>query len=357
MGDIPTPLSGVTASVERRRKAAIVRAKPSRSAAKGWAIPATPRTPTPEAEARPDNHRCKRCVGHVQGTFVQEKDGTEDEQRGRQGVDWRTQGLFRRMVGVSQDAQDNGQAGDLGQFWKVNRAGRDVSSVLWLPSSPVRPPVVLVAHGGSGYKTDEFIVRMAGQLLKRGIAVLAIDAPFHGDRSVPGDGQRSYLDHMASQGMTEVCEETCADWVAALDDVSSRAVDTTRIGFIGLSMGSNFGIPLCAQLGDRLRCAVVGKLGLVVAGGYPSIVAASADVTDAAQRLTAPVLMHMQWDDEVFTREGQLALFDLIGSSNKQLRARPGPHSSTHPEDEESWVAFLARHLGSQGVSNQDCRA
>jgi len=49
--------------LERRRKAAIVRAKPGRSAAKGWAIPATPRTPAPVAEARPDNHRCKRCEG------------------------------------------------------------------------------------------------------------------------------------------------------------------------------------------------------------------------------------------------------------------------------------------------------
>jgi dienelactone hydrolase len=150
---------------------------------------------------------------------------------------------------------------------------------------------------------------------------------------------------MASQGMTEVCEETCADWAAALDAACDHAVDTTRIGFIGLSMGSNFGIPLCAQLGDRLRCAVVGKLGLSVADGYPSIVAASADVTGAAHGLSAPVLMHMQWDDEVFTRDGQLELFDLIGSPNKQLRARPGPHGFTHPEDEQSWVSFVARHL------------
>jgi dienelactone hydrolase len=83
-----------------------------------------------------------------------------------------------------------------------------------------------------------------------------------------------------------------------------------------------------------------------VGDDYPSIVAASADVIGAAQRLTAPVLMHMQWDDEIFTRDGQLALFDLIGSSNKQLHARPGPHGFTHPEDEQSWVSFVARHLG-----------
>jgi dienelactone hydrolase len=248
---------------------------------------------------------------------------------------------------VSHDARDIALVGGDPLFLEVDQAGHAVPAVLWRPVREVLPPVVLLAHGGSGSKTDEFIIRMAGLLLPRGIAVLAIDAPFHGDRSVPGDGQRSYLDHMAGQGMTEICEETCADWAAALDAASGHAVDTTRIGFIGLSMGSNFGIPLCAQLGDRLRCAVVGKLGLVVVGGYPSIVAASDAVISAAQRLTAPVVMHMQWDDEVFTRNGQLELFDLIASPNKQLRARPGPHGFTHPDDEQSWVSFVAHHLAS----------
>jgi len=255
---------------------------------------------------------------------------------------------------VSQDAQDIRQVGDGAQFLEVNQSGHAVPTVLWRPRLEVRPPVALLAHGGSGYKTDEFILRMAGLLLARGIAVLAIDAPFHGDRSLPDGGQRSYLDHMARQGLAEVYEEACADWAAALDVAGGHAVDTNRVAFVGLSMGSNFGFPLCAQLGDRLRCAVVGKLGLVVADGYPSIVAAPATVSAAAQRLNAPVLMHMQWDDEVFTRDGQLALFDLIGTSNKQLHARPGPHGFTHPEDEQSWVSFVARHLGARSESNQD---
>ena len=65
----------------------------------------------------------------------------------------------------------------------------------------------------------------------------------------------------------------------------------------------------------------------------------------AAQRLQAPVLMHMQWDDEVFPRDSQMALFDLIASPDKQLRARPGPHGFTHPDDERSWISFVSRRL------------
>jgi dienelactone hydrolase len=75
------------------------------------------------------------------------------------------------------------------------------------------------------------------------------------------------------------------------------------------------------------------------------MVAASETVVAAAQRLQAPVLMHMQWDDEVFSRKGQLDLFDLIASHDKQLRARPGPHGFTHPEDERSWISFVSGHL------------
>jgi dienelactone hydrolase len=242
-------------------------------------------------------------------------------------------------------AHDTESLGE-GHLLEVSQSGHTVPTVLWRPRLEGRPPLVLVGHGGGGHKNDEFIVRMTESLVQRGIAALAIDAPFHGDRAIPADGQRSYLDHMAAQGLTDVYEEAIADWCAALDAADETgAVDTTRVGFIGLSMGSNFGFPICAQLGPRLRCAVLGKLGLATAPGFPSIVAAPAAVIDAAQKLTAPVLMHMQWDDEVFTRDGQLALFDVIGSPDKQLRARPGRHGFTHPEDEHSWISFVSRHL------------
>ena len=50
-----------------------------------------------------------------------------------------------------------------------------------------------------------------------------------------------------------------------------------------------------------------------------------------AGQVTAPVLFHLQWDDEVFPREGQLALFDLLGSAEKELIGYAGPHAETSP--------------------------
>lgn len=59
--------------------------------------------------------------------------------------------------------------------------------------------------------------------------------------------------------------------------------------------------------------------------------------------ITAPVLFHVQWDDEVFPRAGQLELFAALASGGKCLFARSGRHAQTHPDDETSWQEFIAR--------------
>jgi fermentation-respiration switch protein FrsA (DUF1100 family) len=61
----------------------------------------------------------------------------------------------------------------------------------------------------------------------------------------------------------------------------------------------------------------------------------------AAHAVSAPVLYHVQWNDEIFPRDGQFALFDALASADKQLIARPGPHGQTRPEDEASWQDFI----------------
>jgi hypothetical protein len=48
-------------------------------------------------------------------------------------------------------------------------------------------------------------------------------------------------------------------------------------------------------------------------------------------RITAPALFRIQWDDEIFLRKGQLALFDALGSRDKQLIAYTGKHGETAP--------------------------
>jgi dienelactone hydrolase len=68
--------------------------------------------------------------------------------------------------------------------------------------------------------------------------------------------------------------------------------------------------------------------------------------SDAA-RITAPVLYHVQWHDELFPKDGQLALFDLLKSPDKQLIAYSGPHGETRPEATAAWCRFICSHLRS----------
>jgi dienelactone hydrolase len=226
----------------------------------------------------------------------------------------------------------------------AGRGGR-VPTVLWLPDGPTRPPVVLLAHGGRGHKQVDRHERLAQELGRSGIATLAVDGPYHGERRPTGDGPLDYQQRVATEGAGAVHVRMRDDWLLALDTAAeSELVDDRRVGVLGMSMGARYGLVTCAALGPRLRAAVLGKLGLT---SPPELRALAADdlVRAAAPAVTAPVLWHVQADDEVFPEAGQLALFDRLGSADKTLRVRPGGHSVTRPDDEKAWCAFLSARL------------
>ena len=123
------------------------------------------------------------------------------------------------------------------------------------------------------------------------------------------------------------------DWHATLDVLSQlEAIDADRIAYIGFSMGTRFGLPYVATACNRLRCAVLGKYGMRQASATPAAVNMAPRFAQDAPNITVPVLFHVQWDDELFPRDGQYELFDILGTSNKRLLAFPGPHSTSTPE-------------------------
>ncbi|HTZ44900.1 MAG TPA: hypothetical protein VMB79_13640, partial [Jatrophihabitans sp.] len=135
-------------------------------------------------------------------------------------------------------------------------------------------------------------------------------------------------------------------WLDVLDLVAATgAVAGDRVGVFGSSMGSRYGIPVAAALGDRLRCAVFGTLGLEQSELIDRRVHNAERIAAAARRITAPLLQHVQWDDEIYQRRGQFDLFGEFAAADKQLRARTGPHAGAGLDDEEAWAAFLIQHL------------
>jgi hypothetical protein len=63
------------------------------------------------------------------------------------------------------------------------------------------------------------------------------------------------------------------------------------------------------------------------------------------------VLYHVQQDDAIFPRNGQLELFDALASTGKRLLSRPGPHAQANSDDEASWQDFI--RLNTPGASTR----
>jgi dienelactone hydrolase len=223
-----------------------------------------------------------------------------------------------------------------------------VPGIVWMPAQYERPlPLVLMGHGGSGHKrADRQLLlgrRFAGVSQ---MAAVAIDGPFHGDRVAAPLERRQYQERMAAVGVDKVTDGMVDDWHATLDALCQlNTINADRIAYLGFSMGTRFGLPYVAAAGDRLRCAVLGKYGMRQESATPAAVDMARRFKQDAPRITVPVLFHVQWDDELFPRDGQFELFDAIGSQDKQLIAFPGPHSAAASAAIRAWCEFVTHHL------------
>ena len=145
--------------------------------------------------------------------------------------------------------------------FELHVGGRIVPGVYWTPKRSKAERLVLLGHGGTTHKKADYIMVVAGLLVGKGIASLAIDGPGHGDRTTedlakrPERFEQAWAKDGGHDGMLE-------DWDVALNfiEVEKGARPT---GWWGLSMGTMMGLPVTAA-DDRIKAALLDSW---VAGG------------------------------------------------------------------------------------------
>jgi dienelactone hydrolase len=224
--------------------------------------------------------------------------------------------------------------------FEVQAEGRRVPVVLWTPAGPAaRRPLVLLGHGGSQHKTHPGIVDLASRFVDHhGFAAAAIDGPIHGARRADAlSGPAMQAEFLAMWIEDNRIDAMVADWRAAIDAlIASCGMEPAAIGWYGVSMGTAYGLPLAAAE-PRIRVALLGMWGADFAN--------SERLARDAAKLRCPVLFQQKWNDQLFTREGQLELFDRLGSEEKWLKIYPGPHAPVAGEQLMDIEDFLARRL------------
>jgi dienelactone hydrolase len=221
----------------------------------------------------------------------------------------------------------------------------EIPGVLWTPEGACGTrPLILLGHGGRQHKTAPNTAYRARRYAAEGFAVLAIDAPNHGDR--PQDEGFGRIAAEMRAGMTAgenpgalvagmhsyLAGQAVADWQAVLAAVQRLdQVGVGPVGYCGMSMGCGLGIPLIAAE-PRIRAAVLGLLGVH-------------GLAEDAARITVPVQFLLQWNDHMVPRDQGLALFDALGSAEKTLHANPGKHGDVPSFEVDSSLQFFAWHL------------
>ena len=68
-------------------------------------------------------------------------------------------------------------------------------------------------------------------------------------------------------------------------------------------------------------------------------------MVEEARRVTVPLHVLLQWDDEGNDRQVALDLFDAFGSKGKSLHANMGGHTGVPQFAGDAAARFLTRHL------------
>jgi dienelactone hydrolase len=228
------------------------------------------------------------------------------------------------------------------------RGGRVPGYLAYPKGQKGRLPLILLIHAGASSKeawweADSFErgKLLCEKLLELGFAILALDAQFHGERSINND----YLpvgpvlfDKKWVFRFRDGVIETVGDYFRAIDYLKSRVeVDVTRTGVAGHSMGGVISLIIAA-----LRPDIKAAVGCVAACAYSWMYPATP--VNLAQGISASTLLLAARSDEFFDVDSSQRLYGSLRVKDKKLEFYDGGHRL--PEDNIArTVEWLKQHM------------
>ncbi|MFC1539579.1 alpha/beta hydrolase family protein [Candidatus Latescibacterota bacterium] len=208
-------------------------------------------------------------------------------------------------------------------------------------------PCVLLLHGSTASKSvwwkDDFhddlgyewkYIQIASSLLSEGYAVLALDAPYHGERTASNDYEPPDNLRGTDYWWNDTMVESTIEYRRLLDYLATRTdIDSTRIGMIGQSMGGMMTFMLTA-IEPRVQVSVA-----TVAPPSFSTYWGPSNAYNFATHITCPFLMINGRKDESYTIDSSEQLYDLIKSPTKNIIWYNSGHNLPieHVEDAVNW--------------------
>ena len=223
-----------------------------------------------------------------------------------------------------------------------------VPATLLLPSADHAAPAVLLLHGFSSNK--ERMVQSVGRALQqRGVASLALDLPFHGER----DGGRDEIPYrnplaLVAAWSTAVREARAAiEWLGAQD-----AIDDGRIGVIGYSLGGFLALMTASEepMVQVLTLAASGDLPDTTP--YAALVRRAVDPLRAVRKLRGRPLLLINGRRDTTTRPAQAERLFAYAEEPKELRWYDGGHWPPPSAIDEA-AAWTARQLDERSARRQ----
>ncbi|MGW1124501.1 dienelactone hydrolase family protein [Streptomyces sp. NPDC002526] len=224
----------------------------------------------------------------------------------------------------------------------------DIPGILWTPeSASASAPVPLILLGHPTLGLERMYPRLADRAQHSaadGFATAAVELPGCGDRPrLPAlDRARADMrqalqagepvtDEIIDAVVLPLVDQAVPELQAAMDAILALPEVTGPVGYSGgvISIGVRL-----AAVDPRIEAA-----GLFAGSFIPRT------TYDEARRLTIPLHVLLQWDDEGNDRQAALDLFDAFGSKEKSLQANMGGHTGVPAYAGAAAADFFTRHL------------